>query len=570
MDHDRRKLLYGAGIAGGALLPTMLSSASAVAAARSAAPGAQTLTAAISAADVEFLPAGAGAVARTVQQKERDIVHADDWGLLGDGSDETVKLQNLFDAAQGKLLLLGAGKTYGFSGSLLFPDNTTLAANGSRFKRRSVSPNHAIVIGADTVIDRLSLETAGVMWNPDPGVIIEGSRVQIGSIQVDALVEGTGGIAVTVGTEIQGSAISNVQIGHVTTTNYRGPMMLFELQSSTIGFVEGFKYERGIYIRDCRQVVIRGGCMHSIWANTINKAGANGILIESVQADYACRDIFIHDFVVKISGEHGFRIGGALSVKNVHHINCASHLAGSGIPDAGGTSAGGAGFKALGVISGSTPHLHEDLQYVHCHVEDGGQENSNWSAFILGLCKGVTLGGCRVRRNTRPFSSMDGIWIDNCINVDVASCSAIDCRRYALRVSSEGNIGSANITVTGGHYHIGADGFGEGQVINVSCRNGNIKNLSVNGASCRGGAVCVRGDTLTGTYGLIDCSFNLVYRDPASTTGGPPFQVPGTVILHVNAPWYGTYSSGGSNGSVYQDVTQGRVLIRKSTAWAVL
>lgn len=51
----------------------------------------------ISSADVSFLQAGTGAVTRTAQSKMREEVSVTDFGVVGDDSDETVKIQAAFD-----------------------------------------------------------------------------------------------------------------------------------------------------------------------------------------------------------------------------------------------------------------------------------------------------------------------------------------------------------------------------------------------------------------------------------------------------------------------------------------
>jgi hypothetical protein len=60
---------------------------------------------------INYLPAGTGAAARTVQDKLREVVSVKDFGILGDGTDESTKLQNalnhLRDAGGGELRFNG-------------------------------------------------------------------------------------------------------------------------------------------------------------------------------------------------------------------------------------------------------------------------------------------------------------------------------------------------------------------------------------------------------------------------------------------------------------------------------
>lgn len=77
-----------------------------------------TLLAAGGSALIGFLQAGVGAVLRTVQSKLRDQIHVADFGAVGDGTDETTKLQAALTAAKGKVLNFGAGVTYKTSATL--------------------------------------------------------------------------------------------------------------------------------------------------------------------------------------------------------------------------------------------------------------------------------------------------------------------------------------------------------------------------------------------------------------------------------------------------------------------
>jgi hypothetical protein len=69
---------------------------------------------------VGFLQSGTGAVQRLVQDKLRDIVHSKDFGLVGDGSDETTKLTAFLNSAIARpgVQHLIEAKTYGVSATL--------------------------------------------------------------------------------------------------------------------------------------------------------------------------------------------------------------------------------------------------------------------------------------------------------------------------------------------------------------------------------------------------------------------------------------------------------------------
>lgn len=74
---------------------------------------------------VGFLQAGVGAVARTMQSKNRDIISVMDFGAVGDGiTNDTVAIQTAIDAvADGCTLLFPAGKTFKLVVSNVGPNN---------------------------------------------------------------------------------------------------------------------------------------------------------------------------------------------------------------------------------------------------------------------------------------------------------------------------------------------------------------------------------------------------------------------------------------------------------------
>jgi hypothetical protein len=154
----------------------------------------QALTAGLAApsgsSQIGFIQAGSGAVARTAQDKEREIVSVNDFGAVGNGiNDDTLKIQAAIDAVSaaggGKVVLL-AGYTYivsarnvtgiavGVAGIVL-KDNVTLQIDGTlKVKANSYGPgafygairsldvglNNAAIIGSGTVDGNKSNQTA--------------------------------------------------------------------------------------------------------------------------------------------------------------------------------------------------------------------------------------------------------------------------------------------------------------------------------------------------------------------------------------------------------------------------
>lgn len=84
---------------------------------------------------VGFIQAGAGAVARTVQSKLRDIINVRDFGTVGDGvADDTTAIQAAITAAAGKALYLPTG-IYKISAALTITGNyTSIFGDGSSSK----------------------------------------------------------------------------------------------------------------------------------------------------------------------------------------------------------------------------------------------------------------------------------------------------------------------------------------------------------------------------------------------------------------------------------------------------
>lgn len=95
---------------------------------------------------VGFTAAGIGALLRTQQDKDREVISIRDYAL-GDGTDETAKVQAFLNACAGKKGLVNAG-TYVVTG-VTIPSNTVLEGEGSgvsRFKRKTNAAGNVTVL----------------------------------------------------------------------------------------------------------------------------------------------------------------------------------------------------------------------------------------------------------------------------------------------------------------------------------------------------------------------------------------------------------------------------------------
>ena len=84
------------------------------------------------ASDVPYTPAGTGAVTTNVQSKLRKIVHASDFGCLGDGSNCKTEVEAMFAAVDAGTTIIFEPGTYEFN-NIFVPKQLTLMCYGASF-----------------------------------------------------------------------------------------------------------------------------------------------------------------------------------------------------------------------------------------------------------------------------------------------------------------------------------------------------------------------------------------------------------------------------------------------------
>ena len=121
----------------------------------------------MSSADVTFLQAGTGAVTRTVQSKERDIVSVKDFGAVGDNStDDTTAIQNAVTAANSfskpKDVFFPSGR-YKISSEITMPLNSTSRLIGEGLSNSIIRQTNATANGVVFTYDNYLTTGGGVI-----------------------------------------------------------------------------------------------------------------------------------------------------------------------------------------------------------------------------------------------------------------------------------------------------------------------------------------------------------------------------------------------------------------------
>lgn len=80
---------------------------------------------------IGYIAAGPSAVARTVQARLRDQPCVLDYGVVGDGSDETINIQAAIDSNPGQRILFPSKRTYAFTGLTVSTNGTVLVGDGN-------------------------------------------------------------------------------------------------------------------------------------------------------------------------------------------------------------------------------------------------------------------------------------------------------------------------------------------------------------------------------------------------------------------------------------------------------
>lgn len=534
-----------------------------------------------------------GAVGRTQASINADKISSRDFGLIGDGSNETTKLQKALNAASGKVLTLEPGKTYGYT-SLTIPSNVTLISSGSGFSRMSASVSAGITINSGADIGALIITTPGGSGG-DRAVRIVGSNVKIGVFSVNALVDASndnGSAALTIGSNPAGTQLTNIDIGVMDVTRMSTTVDVTYVTRMKVGASISTHYRTAYYLKDVSNSEFNNAECKLLGGAVNGRPGENGLLLESSLSSGGSHDLTFNNWSVQDSGEHAYRLGGQLAIKNVTFNSCVAVRPGSSILSGNLTSGewhGGSGFKVLGGNTTIT-EFHEDIFFNDCGVIDcnvtygtypAGHGVNNFQPFLVVMAKNVHLDNCWTKAVAQPFVSRFGILATACDGLFLDGCNFRAVELVPLRPYEEtpvaGYPGSdlplINFYVTGGLYEIQTTTPGNGIGLNMADNAKYAhKNWVLDGVNIRGGAQAARIEAVsTGSYENINLGFNYggsnVNESAYST---PVVSGPAYALAKTIAPWRAAASTPSViDGSEWTGTNDGRIRRKGMGAWVL-
>jgi hypothetical protein len=500
--------------------------------------------------------------------KMRDVVSAADFGLVGDGSDETTTLQQFLTAAVGKEAHFEPNKTYAYNPTtgLTIPAGTILRTHGSTFVKLSASTTYTFTIEGDTDIDRIELSVVGGF--NEVGVQITGSNVILGEFICDAPVIQTGANASTYQALQIGdgtTAISNIRIGRLRSKDWDRPFTVQKATDVDIGFIDVDTFRRAVFVKDVINGRFRGAWIRTTSVTSIGSPGDNGVLIEATTAN-AAQNLWFYNWVVEDSGEHGYRCGGQAPMDAVYFVNCIARRPGSGT----GEDHGGCGFKALGPTSTSNSINHTNINFINCIAEDGrtDQAATNFAGFHICKVYGGSLVNCQVRNSGQGSSTAfyNGIEIIGCQDIVISSPNLYRTAGSGIFIYDAASGGGvfwgdlqSRIHIVGGNI-IGAGRYGiEAIAANITFRRITTSGVLIEPGTDAGDLALSA--TTSGSGAYLECQFDGTIRAGGATS----LVSAADWLVSVRGRFAGTNAC--ANGSTWADATNGAFLVRRSGAW---
>jgi len=338
---------------------------------------------------------GAGTVGYWLEKIiDERIIHVDDLGAVGDGStdDETAILAGITASVTlGVPVVFDGTKTYVVDAtSWTITAGARLRTNGCTFKNPTTNTSNTVwlTVGDGCVIDELNIDMpTGVRRDR---LLTIGADCKVGDITVTTTdVQATDSLDFAV--RVLGD---RTQVGVIKVTSYDHPVTIYQSDNVRVKGVDLTGYVRGLYIFECADLHVGRSHIRTASANASFTSGHNGVLISN-DTTGASHDITLEDHHIEDSGEHGMRIGGALTQSDIWIVR--PHVKG----------VGGCGIKILGTDSITPTDRNGTIYLVDAIIEDCGTTalGSNEVGLLIMHVDRVRITNPLVRKIDNTYSS---------------------------------------------------------------------------------------------------------------------------------------------------------------------
>lgn len=536
-----------------------------------------------------------GVTVKTSVNDLRDFISVTAFGAVGDGSNETTKIQNALNAAANKTIVFEGNKTYGYT-QLTIKANTQVVTCGATFNRLTASTTHGFIFENDIDVDFLNITTPGGSGG-DKGVLIKGNNVTLNNLSIIATAQGvynSTNWAVEIVSSPSGTQLSNITIKNFYCKYFSTAIFAKNVDLITVDAVNVEYYRTAIYLQDVTKSTFTNVTIKLLGNAVDGRPGENGLLLESSISSNSCSNLLFQNWYVADSGEHGYRLGGQLSINNITFENCISDKPGSSILSGNLTSGewhGGCGFKVLGGNSTIT-EFHENLYFNNCGVIDTnitygtyptGHGVNNFTPFLIVMAKNVHISNCWTKavdqaycaRNGILFTAVDGLYLNDCSFRDINLIAINPYRETPVPGFPGSDLGINNVIINGGLYEVTTNTIGNGIVFYMtqSTTQSNT-NWFVNGAVFKGGTAALRIESTGsgGSYSNLRFNFNYVDSIVDNATYTSPIILGGglvSAIVDVTAPWRPlAFGISVANASMFRDSLGGIIRVRENSAWS--
>lgn len=489
-------------------------------------------------------------------------LHAEDLGVKGDGVvDDTTAFHAAAAEAvkQGVPLVLRAGMTVTINSYKQLPAHLVLHTNGAVFRQQTpMGRNPVIGFGEHTtVVGGLHVRTLG--GDNCQGVHVAPTSSDVTIDYVDVRSETPGAGAATVydnGLRVLGDRFTCTRI---RVQGYTWPVWL-QGSGHEIGWLEVSGYSLAVRLYDTKDLRIHGGRVYGTSPTTAYKAGYNGILIEASAPD-AVDGVHVSNFRVEDAGEHGYRVGGQNSVRNVTFTRCVAK------------GVGGSGFKTLPGPAGDAGNSVRATGVVldHCTVEDAGDINQNCSGFLIQRADDVRITAPSIRKKDKLYSAVEGIRMSGVTHVTVTNAKVRDTKNFGVHLDEAyGNVSDIRVTghietTTGQGVYLQNPGV-QFRDIHVDMY---VENTTVGGSAFYAGRATAAADS--GTWaGMNTLRLEISESTPSTTSINPNSSTAGLSAFFADVIGRRAWIVPFRPGSMWTDTRTLTRQVKRADDWAVL